>query len=153
MNPENSVFAIYAEESQMDAAVDELVTDGFAKEHISALCTKNKDTREFAARKGTHTPKGTDKGPYASIPLNGTLGILHPGRGPLLGALHDALNEMGVPEEWCNRRVVDGKFLVAVLCLAPDELFRALGILKFTGALDISWAVPAEKYWLRARTS
>ena len=76
MNPENSVFAIYPEENQIEAAVDELMGNGFPKEHISVLCPKNKDTREFATRKGTHTPRGTDKGPYANIPLNGTLGIL-----------------------------------------------------------------------------
>lgn len=151
MSADNAVFAIYPEENLADGAVDELVTNGFSGEQISVLCPKNEATREFAARKGTHTPIGTDKGPYANIPLAGTLGILHPGEGPLLGALHDALIDMGVPECWCDRRVVHGKFLVSVLCHGPDEFFRAVGILKFTNAVDICWAVPREKYWERAK--
>src|SRR5215468_2833520 len=44
MNPENSAFAIDPEENQIDPAVDRLIANGFAKEHISALCPRNKDT-------------------------------------------------------------------------------------------------------------
>ena|SRR5215471_6308549 len=146
MNPENSAFAIYAKEHEVDAAVDELLANGFAGERISVLCPRNEETRDFAARKSTRPPKGTDKGPYADIPLAGTLGFLHPGKGPLLGALHHALIEMGVPQEWCNQRLVHGKSLISVLCHGRHELFRALGILKFTGSLDNSWAVPAQRY-------
>jgi hypothetical protein len=145
MNAENSVFAIYPRETQIEDAVDELVASGFAKDRIAVLYPKNKDTREFAARKGTRPPKGTDKGRYADIPLDGTLGLLHPVEGPLQGALHDALIEMGVPSEWCDLRVVRGKFLISVRCKSRDEFFRANGILKFTGASDISCSVPPEK--------
>jgi hypothetical protein len=152
MNADNSVFAIYSE-TQVEDAVNELVANNFAKERISVLCPRNEATREFAARKGTHTPIGTDKGRYANVPLAGTLGILHPAEGPLLGALHDALIDMGVPECWCDRRVVHGKFLLSVLCHGTDEFFRAVGILRFKSAIDISWAVPAEKYWERAQNS
>ncbi|MGC2739802.1 MAG: hypothetical protein WA274_18065 [Candidatus Acidiferrales bacterium] len=95
MNAENPVFAIYSRETQIEDAVDELVVSGFATDQIAVLYPKNKDTREFAARKGTRPPKGTDKGRYADIPLDGALGLLHPVVGPLLGALHDALIEMG----------------------------------------------------------
>jgi hypothetical protein len=153
MNLENSVFAIYPKKHQIDAAVTELLANGFARERICVLCPRNEETADFAARKGTHAPKGTDKGPYADIPLAGTLGFAHPSEGPQLGALHDALIDMGVPSEWCDRRVVHGKFLVSVLCHGRDELFRALGILQFTGALDSSWAEPEQKYWQSTRTA
>jgi hypothetical protein len=145
MNAENSVFAIDPRETQIEDAVDELVANGFATDHI-VLHPKNKDAREFAARKGTRTAKGTDKGRYADIPLDGTLEFLHPVEGPLQGALHDALIEMGVPSESCDHRVVHGKFLISVRCKSRDEFFRATGILKFTGASDISWSVPPEEY-------
>jgi hypothetical protein len=46
MNPENSAFA---EENQIDAAVDKLMANGFAEEHISALCPKTR-TRESSQR-------------------------------------------------------------------------------------------------------
>jgi hypothetical protein len=151
MNPESKVFAIYGEQLYVEDAVKELVANGFAKKSVSALFPKNKDTREFAERKGTHPPKGTKEGPYAEIPLDGTLGFLHPVEGPLQGALHDALIEMGVPSNWCDRRVVHGKFLISVRCKSRDEFFRAAGILKFTGASDISWTSPPEKFRARAQ--
>jgi hypothetical protein len=73
MNAVNSLFAIYSEETQAEDTVDELVANDFAKKCISVLCPRNEATREFAARKDTHTPIGTDKGRYANIPLGGTL--------------------------------------------------------------------------------
>ena len=76
-----------------------------------------------------HLPSGTEEGPTAELPLDGTIGIADP-VGPrhgiahwLLdpvepheGALHDALADMGVPDEWCNKRVVRGNFLISVRC-------------------------------------
>lgn len=136
---DETVFAIFRKEAQAEAAVDELVASGFPREYMAVLCPKNQDTREFAKRKGTRVAKGIDKGPYANIPLDGTLGVRHPEQGPLPGALHEALVDMGVPPVWCDLRVVGGKFLISVQCRSRDEFFRATGILKFTGACDICW--------------
>jgi hypothetical protein len=150
MESKQSAFAIYTVDTQVQDATDTLIANGFGKQDVLVLCPKNKDTREFARRNGTHAPWGTDEGQYANIPLKGTWGILKPGRGPQMGALHDALIDMGVPEEWCDRRVVQGKFLIAVRCMNRDELIRALGILKLTGACDSSWRPAPDRYWERA---
>jgi hypothetical protein len=151
MDTERKVFAIYSEELYVEDAVNELCGDGFTKEAVSVLFPENKETREFAERKGTHPPKGTKEGRYADIPLDGKLGFLNWAEGPLQGALHDALIEMGVPSEWCDRRVVHGKFLISVRCKTRDEFFRAVGILKFSGAFDISWTRPPAKRRARAQ--
>jgi hypothetical protein len=150
MERQMAVYAIYPTSKAAEQAADELLANGCAKEDISVLCPKNKNTRDFAAKKGTHAPKGTDHGRYADVPLNGTLGFLKPGEGPLLGALHDALIDMSVPEDWCHHRVVHGKFLISVLTRTHEELLRTLGIFMFTGANDVSWSIPRRKYWERA---
>jgi hypothetical protein len=146
MNGEQVVFAIFASQGQAESAVDELLANGFTAGSISVLCPKNKGTRELAIRKSTHIPYGTDHGRYANVPLNGTLGFTDPGEGPLLGALHDALIDLGVPAKWCDGRVVHGKHLLSVLCGTQDEVSRAGGILKLKGASDIACGAPSATY-------
>jgi hypothetical protein len=57
-----------------------------------------------------------------------------------------ALTEMGVPGEWCNKRVVQGKFLISVRCSSWQEFFQAIGVLKFTESVDTSWSVSLDEY-------
>jgi hypothetical protein len=133
-------FAIYSKEDAIRLVVDELLASGFAKSTISVLHPDNDKTREFAEKKGTHPPKGTDQGRYANVPLAGTWGIRDPGEGPLQGALHDALIEMGVPSDWCDRRVVHGKHLISVVCDNREEIYKTLGLFQYTGACDVSWS-------------
>jgi len=152
MSDDLVVFGIYRTVPAVEEAVDNLLAIGLESQAIFVLHPKNEDTVEFANRKQTHVPRGTGEGPTASLPLDGTIGIGGPvgsGTGlahwlldpvaPHEGALHDALTEMGVPEEWCNKRVVHGGFLISVKCVSLEEFFGATGVLAFTQAMDISW--------------
>lgn len=53
---------------------------------------------------------------------------------------------MGVPDQWCNKRVVCGKILIAVKCKSWEEFFRAIGVLKFTESVDFSWSVSLDEH-------
>jgi hypothetical protein len=55
----------------------------------------------------------------------GLLGRI-PGRpkGGSHGALYAALAAMGVPGEWCNKRVVRGNCLISVKCDSWDEVYH-----------------------------
>jgi hypothetical protein len=101
------IFGIYPTSQQAEAAVDRLLEAEFAGWAISVLHSDNQSTREFAERKNTRPPEGTAHGKTASVPLDGTLGLLHPGAGPVEGALSAALAGMGVPalSTDCNRKV------------------------------------------------
>jgi hypothetical protein len=143
---QNTVFGIYSTPEMAEEAVDELVACGFASGSISVLFPTNERSREFAGRKKTRPPAGTDEGPKANLPLDGTWGFMDPGAGPRQGALPEALAAMGVPPEWCHHRVVKGDILVSVKCNARDEVIRAAGVLMLAEAEDISWSVPPSKY-------
>jgi hypothetical protein len=152
MDKDTKVFAIYNKAADVEHATDELLANGFAGESISVLHPKNADTKEFAERKHTLAPEGTAQGPYSDLPLNGTLGLLDP-YGPQEGALHDALIQMGVPSDWCDRRVVHGKHLISVRCDNKDQFFRAMGLLNFTGASDMSWSSTPGGVRVRAKNA
>jgi len=94
---------------------------------------KNEDTREFARREKTQVPAGIDAGPAAGLPLDGTGGFLEMSKEPRQGALPTALRDMGVPADWSDNRVVEGKFLIAVKCDTWDAFYRGGG--SFLGAL------------------
>jgi|ERR1700730_3569400 len=142
----NRVFGIYATKELVEKAVDALVDNGFGSTSIFVLHPKNEDTRNFAHRKRTQIPAGIDAGPAADLPLAGTGGFLDIGNEPRQGALTVALRDMGVPADWCDNRVVEGKLLISVKCDTWDAFFRAIGILRFTSASDISWALSPENY-------
>lgn len=65
---------------------------------------------------------------------------------PHAGALHGALTEMGVPADWCNKRLVQGSFLISVKCVSWAEFFRATGGVACTEAMDISWPKSLAKH-------
>jgi hypothetical protein len=135
------IFGIYPTSQQAEAAVDRLLEAEFAGWAISVLHPDNQNTREFAERKNTRPPEGTAHGKTASVPLDGTLGLLHPGAGPVEGALSAALAGMGVPADWDDRRVVHGKVLLVVECLGTDQAAKASEILKNSEAEDVDSVV------------
>lgn len=162
-----TVFGIYSTASVVEKAVNELLASGFEGESIFVLLSRNKDTVEFAKKKHTHVPSATEEGPAADLPLDGSIWckdpvgphkgflrwLLDPSPlGPFEGALHQALAEMGVPHEWCDKRVVMGKLLISVKCNSRDEFLRATGVLTFTNSMDISWSAPLDKQARRNTT-
>jgi hypothetical protein len=142
----NTVFGIYPTEESVEKAVDTLVRNGIAAANIYVLHPKNEHTRDFARRKQTQVPAGTDTGPDADTALDGTGGFLNVADAPRQGAIALALRDMGVPADWSDNRVVEGKLLVSVKCSTWDAFFRAIGILEFTSASDVSWALSPENY-------
>ncbi len=45
---------------------------------------------------------------------------------------------MGVPAEWCDRRVVHGKVLLSAECDTAEQAARISEILKNAGAEDVA---------------
>jgi hypothetical protein len=131
------IFGIYPTSQHAEAAVDQLLDAEFASGAISVLHPDNQSTREFADRKKTRPPDGTVSGKTASVPLDGTLGLLDPGAGPVEGALSAALAGMGVPADRYDGSVVGGKVLLAVECLDTDQAAKAAQILKSSNAEDV----------------
>jgi hypothetical protein len=127
-------FGIYATSEQAEVAVDELVRAGFGTGAITVMFRDNQISRNFAARKNTKPPQGTDSGKTADIPLDGSWGLLSPGTGPVEGALEGALDGMGVPADWADGKVQDGKVLLSVECANPERVTRAREVLLMTGA-------------------
>jgi hypothetical protein len=142
----NTVFGIYDTVELVEKAVDSLASNGFPYNSIFVLHPKNEDTKDFARRKKTQVPAGIDAGPAADLPLDGTGGFLDMANEPRQGALPTALRDMGVPADWSDNRVVEGKLLISIKCGMWEEFFRAIGILRFTSAVDISWALSPENY-------
>lgn len=142
----NTVFGIYDTVVSVEKAFDALAANGFPGDRIFVLHPKNEDTREFAHRKKTQVPDGVGSGPAADLPLAGTGGFLDMLHEPRQGALPTALRDMGVPAEWSDNRVVDGKLLISVKCETWDAFYRAIGILRFTAAADLFWALSPQNY-------
>ena len=140
----NQVFAIYSTSQHAELAVDELIGNGFEPRAITALFDDNQNSREFAHRKDTRPPAGTDRGPAASVPLDGTWGLSEPGTGPIQGALEGALADMGVPDEWGRSKLLEGKVLLSVECGSPEDILRAKNIFskaaEDTGSSEVDTA-------------
>ena len=138
MTEQNRVFAIYRTAQQAEQAVDQLLQAEFKGDSVSVLHPNNRSSWDFAQRKHTRVPAGIAEDATAELPLDGTRGIWDPASGPKEGALPKALADMGVPPEWCNRRVVKGEVLLAVECATEKETTRAMTILQSTGAEDLA---------------
>jgi hypothetical protein len=163
-----AAFGLYKTRAQAENAVDTLQQAGFRSDDISVLLPDQQSSEEFAHEKNTKAPEGTTAGVAAGGTIGGTLGLLAgmgalaiPGIGPLiaagplmgalagagaggaLGGLVGALVGMGIPEYEAKRyegHVKDGGILLSVHCDDSDWVGRAKGILKETGAFDISSA-------------
>jgi hypothetical protein len=161
-----AVFGIYANASTAEAAVDHLLSRGFANSAISVLLPDDASTRAFAHEKSTKAPEGTATGVTTGGVIGGTLGLLAgigalaiPGVGPLIaagpivatlagvgaggavGGIVGALVGMGIPEYEAKRyegAVKNGGTLLSVHCDTPEQIDIAKGFLKDTGARDVA---------------
>jgi Heat induced stress protein YflT len=161
-----AVFGIYPSITSVEIGVNELKTGGFRNTDISVLFPESSGTRDLAHEKNTKAPEGASAGAGAGVILGGTLGWLAgigalaiPGFGPSIaaglimaalagtgvggtvGGIAGALTGMGIPEYEAKRyegRVKDGGILLSVHSDDSDRTRRAKGILRRTGAQDIS---------------
>lgn len=130
-------FGLYENEEEVVAAVDELTASGFRAETIMVLHPDSEATCDFARRAGTRLPAGIADSSHVGLPLDGSWGLEYPGEGPVQGALPSALADMGVPPEWSDNTVRDGKSILSVACALPDTLLHAATILRTTGATEV----------------
>jgi hypothetical protein len=165
-NKNIAVFGIYATPGTAEAAVDHLISRGFANYDISVLLPDDESTRAFAHEKSTKAPEGTATGATAGGIVGGTLGLLAgigmlaiPGVGPLIaagpivaalagvgaggavGGIVGALVGMGIPEYEAKRyegAVKGGGTLLSVHCNTSEEVDLAKTALRDTGAKDIA---------------
>jgi hypothetical protein len=163
-----AVFGIFTSRTSAEACIDTLLSSGFRNDDVSVLAPDVDAARELATEKNTKAPEGATAGAATGGVLGGTLGLLAgigalaiPGLGPFIaagpiigalaglgvgaaaGGLIGALVGMGIPEYEAKRyegRVKDGGILVSVHCDDSDWVGRAEGILKRSGAEDVSSA-------------
>jgi len=161
-----AVFGIYSTRTQVEKAVDQMISEGFRNSDVSVLFPENQGTKDFAVEKSTKAPEGTATGVASGAVIGGTLGWLAgigalaiPGvgpfiaAGPILGALGGlgaggvvggiagALIGMGIPEYEAKRyegRIREGGILLSVHADDSKWTKRAKEILERTGAEDIS---------------
>ena len=161
-----AVFGIYPSITSAEIGVDELKAGGFPNRDISVLFPESSGTIDFAPEKNTSAPEGDSAGAGTRVILGGALGWLGgigapaiPGFGPSLaagpimsalagagvggtvGGIAGALIGMGIPAYEAIRyegRVKDGGILLSVHSDDSDWTRRAEGILRRTGAQDIS---------------
>ena len=162
------VYGIYRNRAQVETAVGKFLASGFRNEDASVLIPENLGTKEFAHEKHTKMPEGTAAGATAGGIVGGTLGLLAgagalaiPGLGPFIaagpimsllagagaggvvGTLVGALAGVGIPEYEAKRYeglVKNGGILVSMHCDNSEWVDRAKGLMKQTGAEDISSA-------------
>ncbi len=161
-----AVFGIYKTRASAEHAVDGLLDAGFLKDDISVLLPDSSSSREFAHERNTKAPEGMTAGVTTGGAIGGTLGLLAgigalaiPGVGPLIaagplmaalagvgvggavGGLLGALIGLGIPEYEAKRYegfIKAGGVLLSVHCNTSEAITRAKGLLKHTGAEDIS---------------
>ncbi len=161
-----AVFGIYHTREAAEEAVDALRHAYFRNTDISALFPDNAGTKDFAHEKNTKAPEGATTGAASGAIAGGVLGWLAgvgilaiPGIGPFIAAgpivsalagagalgavagIVGALVGMGIPEYEAKRyegRIKHGGILLSVHCDDHEWVKRAEGILKRTGAEDIS---------------
>ena len=161
-----AVFGIYFTREAAEEAVSALLGARFRKSDISALLPENAGTKDLAHERNTKAPEGATTGATAGVIAGGVLGWLIgvgmltvPGIAPLTAAgpvvaalagagalgivagIVGALIGLSVPEYEARRyvgRVKHGGVLLSVHCDNHDWVKRARGILKRTGAEDVS---------------
>ncbi|WP_334268713.1 general stress protein [Edaphobacter sp. HDX4] len=166
-----AVYGIYANPETAEAAVDQLLRNGFSNASISVLLPDDESSRAFAHAKSTKAPEGTTTGATTGGLVGGAVGLLAgigalaiPGVGPLIaagpimatlagvgvggavGGLVGALVGMGIPEYEAKRyegAVKSGGTLLSVHCDTSEQVDSAKRSLEETGAKDISSASEA----------
>lgn len=161
-----AAFGIYPDQATVNDAIDSLKTAGFRQTDISVLFPENLGSKDFAHEKHTKAPEGAVAGGgsgavvgaafgwlvgagtlmipgleamHAAGPVLAMLGGM--GAGVALGGMTGALVGSGVPEYEAKRyegRVRKGGILLSVHCDNPKWAKTARGILKRTGASDVS---------------
>jgi hypothetical protein len=161
-----AAFGIYPDQGTVNDAVESLKAAGFRQTDISVLFPENLGSKDFAHEKHTKAPEGAVAGGgsgavlgaafgwlvgagsvmvpgleamHAAGPVLGMLGGM--GVGVTLGGLAGAIAGAGVPEYEAKRyegRVRKGGILLSVHCDNATWAKTARGILKRTGASDIS---------------
>lgn len=161
-----SVICITKSEAQASTIVDNLKSEGFSNNDISALFPDKAGSRDFAHEKGTKAPEGAAAGAGSGALLGGALGWLAgigalaiPGVGPFVaagpiaaalsgaaiggaaGGVAGALIGLGIPEYEAKQyegKVKGGGILISVHTEDADEIKRAKRIFEDAGAQDIS---------------
>lgn len=161
-----AAFGIYPDQGTVNDAIDALKSAGFRQTDISVLFPENLGSKDFAHEKHTKAPEGAVAGGGSGAVLGAAFGwlvgagaLLIPGleamhaAGPILGmlgglgigvtvgGLAGAMVGAGVPEYEAKRyegRVRKGGILLSVHCDNAEWSKTARGILKRTGASDVS---------------
>ena len=162
-----AVFCTVNSEAQATRIVDDLKSEGFSSDDISALFPDKQGTRDFAHEQNTKAPEGAATGAGAGGLLGGTLGWLAgigalaiPGLGPFIaagpimgllsgaavgaatGGLTGALIGYGMPEVEAKRyegKIRGGNILLSVHTDDGDEVSRVKAIMKRHNAQDIAY--------------
>ncbi|HYP08373.1 MAG TPA: quinol:electron acceptor oxidoreductase subunit ActD [Bryobacteraceae bacterium] len=161
-----AAFGIYPDQATVNDAVENLKAAGFRHTDISVLFPENLGSKDFAHEKHTKAPEGAVAGGGSGAVLGAALGwlagagtLMVPGLEPMqtagpvlgmlsgmgvgvtLGGLAGAAAGASVPEYEAKRyegRVRKGGILLSVHCDNATWAKTARGILKRTGASDIS---------------
>ncbi len=161
-----AAFGIYHNEETLKIGMNSLERAGFRTTDVSVLVPENVGTKDFAHEKTSKAPDGTAAGGTSGAVVGGVLGwlagvgsIAIPGIGPftaagpimaalagigvgsVAGGLVGALVGAGIPEYEAKRyegMIRNGGFLVSVHCDNSEWTSKAKGILKRTGADDVS---------------
>jgi hypothetical protein len=161
-----AAFGIFSTRMSVENAVSKLKAAGYPNTDISVLFPHTESTKEFATEKNTKAPEGAVTGAGTGAVVGGALGWLAsigvlaiPGVGPFIaagpimaalagagvggavGGIGGALIGMGIPEyeaKRYERRVSKGGILLSVHCYNCDWTKKAEGILKESGAENIS---------------
>ena len=169
-----SIFGVYREKSEVEAAVSYLYDIGFKRKQVSLFLPDHTGAQDFAYIQGTHIRQGAALGGVIGLLFGALLGFLlstsvmlvptiEPFAGPnivlslitgavaglLVGSLCGGLIGIGIPESPVDRYrsyVQDGGILFAVHANTLAETESAKMVLQVTGAQDIN-AVKERKIW------
>ena len=168
MSKNIAAFGLFRSEAHVEEAIAALREAGFRNTDISVLLPENTGSKDLAHEMHTKAPEGAIAGAGSGAILGGALGWLVgigalaiPGIGPFLaagpivaalagvgavgalGGVTGALIGAGVPEYEAKRyegRLKSGHILLSVHCDSEEWAKRANGVLKHTGAEDVSSA-------------
>jgi hypothetical protein len=160
-----SVFCIAASRNQAEHIVDQLKTQNFSNNDISALFADKGTSHDFAHEKNTKAPEGAVTGAGAGGVVGGALGwiagigaLAIPGVGPFIaagpiiaalsgaaigaavGGIAGGLIGLGIPELEAKRyegKIKKGNILISVHTENSEEITRAKNIFTKNGAQDI----------------
>jgi hypothetical protein len=166
MSKNTSVFGIYAIDTDLDQAVDELRMAGFLNTDVSVLVPENGGNKDLALEKNSKAPEGATAGAGTGAVVGGALGWLAgigmlaiPGIGPFIaagpilaalsgvgvggavGGIAGGLIGSGMPEYEAKRfegRIHKGGALLSVHCNTAEREKTAKKILENTGAQDVA---------------